>query len=195
MTDRSRLTWLLVAVAAVIALIAVAQHHPDRPTASAQAVAVDPVADLHRPSDPLVDLSPTVPGWRTFAFVSKEGTLCGGSASTTTTNHAVACWVPVYGGTPGDWIALPAFQVLPPPDAVDGKVYVIGVMRCDATEVEVTFRFETTLAQARPIPGTPGLRVYTALLPIHGATTYGTNDISALVPRKNGELAACTRLS
>ena len=185
----------MVAVAVVIALIAAARHHPARPTANASAALADPVADLHRPSDPLVDLSPTVPGWRTFAFISKDGQLCGGSASTASANQAVACWMQVYGTTPGDWIALPAFQTLPPPDTSDGKVYVIGVMRCDATEVEVTFRSQMTLAQTRPIPGTPGLRVYSALLPIHGATTYGTGDISALIPTKNGERAACPRLS
>jgi len=66
-------------------------------------------------------------------------------------------------------------------------------MRCDAATVEVTFRGETTVAEVQPLPvhGNPGLSVYAALLPIGGATTYGTDDISALTPRNGGVRPVC----
>jgi len=115
-------------IAVLIAMPVVAGLRVDKPTRPR----ADPVAQLHRTTDSLVDLTPVVPGWRTFAFVSNEDVICGGSVSASTVAQAVACWMSTAQAmASGSWIALPAFQALPPPEATGGKAYII--VSCGAT--------------------------------------------------------------
>jgi len=184
------------AALAIVGLLAVTA--PWRGAASPPNPA-DPVADRHPPEEPIIDVNTGAAGWHSFVFVSTDEQICGGSASTERADLAVSCWMPVTKASVGRWIALPAFQTLPAPwnRGNGNEVLVMGLFRCQATSVDITFRSQKVMAVIQPVAvhGRDGLSLYTAWLPLNGATTYGTADISSIIARDRGTAADCPMLT
>jgi hypothetical protein len=185
----------MVAVVA-LAIVGLLQVTGPRRHAMSPPNPTDPVAVRHNPQEPLVDIDTGVAGWHTFAFVTNDEQVCGGSASTTSSDLAVTCWMSAAQAATGTWIALPAFQALPDPAFVGDRVLVIGLLRCSATKVELTFHNRTVVAAVQPMPihGRAGLSIYATWLPLDGATTYGTGDLTSLTPEDGDNPATCPQI-
>jgi hypothetical protein len=162
----------------------------------AQVAMTDPVYQLHQPSDSLVIVDQSLPHWTTFAYLSTDNQICGGSAATSgnARGHvAVTCWMSADQPLTGAWIAKAAFQALPQPSDNHGQVLALGLLRCKATSVDMTFLGHSVSAPVVPlnIRNQSNLGVYVAWLPLGTATTYGTNDITELVAKDGANVTAC----
>jgi hypothetical protein len=173
---------------------------PSRPATVSplRLLAASSAYQLHTPGGTPVMVDHSVPGWRSFAWLSVDGQFCSGTLGVTPQNQAVeavGCIKPVgFGkpnksGPPDKFYAaatVPEFQVLPP---ARDRALVIGLARHDVASIEITFLGEHVAAKVFRIPYGAKDAAYAAWLPLHGRTSYGTNDITAFIVRnKSGEV-------
>jgi hypothetical protein len=160
----------------------------DDPADLALALSGTPEYAAHPPDGDPVVVDDSVAGWRSLAWASVDGQICAGtvgvsghargSVGLTCTTVADDPQFPA-GAAP---VYLPAFQALPTPNDNDDKVLVIGLARSDVGSVGITFRGHKVNATVHEVVRgpRPELMAYAAWLPLDGATSYGTRDISAL---------------
>jgi hypothetical protein len=153
-----------------------------------------PTYTAHPPDGEPVVVDESVPGWRSLLWTSVDGQICSGTIGVSghaRGNAALTCLMVASdiqfpaGAAP---VGLPAFQALPTPFDNADKVLVIGLARGDVGSVGITFRGHTVDATAHTIRSGlhPELVAYAAWLPLDGATSYGSGDISALVAWDTG---------
>jgi hypothetical protein len=182
----------IVALAVVVCAVVAPHGAASEPVA----VPFDPVPDRHRPSDPVVIVGTPIPDWHAYVYQALDGGVCVGVAAfkgpddgfVSDTCDSVADGSVIE---PGVWVDKPLFQGAP---LGDGRhVLVIGLVRGNATTVSLAFLGQRATAPVVPVPepGWSGLGAYAMWLPTHGATTYGSADISDVEARDaNGKLVA-----
>jgi len=145
----------------------------------------------HMPDGEPVVVDSSVAGWASVVWLSVDGQLCAGTvgvAGSARGSEAFNCWhvggeaMFPAGAAP---VRLPAFEALPTPADSGGKVLVIGLARADVATVDIEFHAHRVSAVVYPVtPGTgTAFGAYAAWLPVDGATSYGTADITSLVAR------------
>jgi hypothetical protein len=140
----------------------------------------DPVADQHLASDPIVVLDVSH-GWKSFVYYSLAGEVCSGA-------------IAVSGGSPGFFTGgcgekvdtSHAWVEKPLPTAVfvgPDETLWIGLVEGPASTVKLEFMGETVIAPVVPVQvhGLIGLGAYAMWIPTHGATSYGSEDMSDVV--------------
>jgi hypothetical protein len=133
----------------------------------------------------VVDAS--VPDWETAVWVAADAGICYGPIGVAGTQRGrveASCQRPFSYGAPGDGtepVMLPEFRGS---EAwwVDDRVLGFGFTHTDVARVELTFRGSTVEGDTRPVVvgGRELFGVYAVWLPLHGASTFGTRDVTGL---------------
>jgi hypothetical protein len=157
----------------------------------ASALAAAPEFAAHPPDGEPAVVDSSVVGWTSVVWWSADGQLCAGSVGvagsargTVALNclHVEGDGMFPNGAAP---VQLPAFQALPMPADNRGNVLVIGFARADVATVDIDFFGHHVSAAVHPVASAnhAAFAAYAAWLPLNGAVSYGTADITSLVAR------------
>jgi len=190
-------TLVVAATAAVVASTLLMSPSKPATVSPFRLLAATSAYQMHLPAGTPVIVDQSASGWRSFVWVSVDEQFCSGTigvSAQTRSATAITCVKPVsFGVSDKDSPAAigpltePVFQTLPPPDSsgAGDSVLVIGLARNDVASVEIDFLGSHIAASVYPIyvGGTVKYVAYAARLPLNGASSYGTGDITALIAR------------
>lgn len=180
---------VLLATSTVVALKIRANGEPFIATpgdSGLAAIMAQPLVREHPPSGQVVIVDESLPGWASAAWVSTDNEFCSGTIATTGPKvTTMTCGTFDRRAATGVTLELPVFQSLPAPQDNQGKALAIGLVRGDAVSIAVTFRNHSVVADVRPIgdDAVPRLGVYAVWLPVDGATSFSSREITTMVAK------------
>ncbi len=192
---RLRARWMVAGMAVLVAGTAafVARFGPAHEQGEQEPASLDRIlaaSDVYRqfaPAGPPVVVDASVPGWDTVVWISAEGGFCEGPVGVAGNQRGqvlVSCTQPFslvgpgYGEPPVD---APVFHA--DPASMKGtQVLAVGFARTGVARVSMVFLGTPASATVEPVTANGRVKfgVYAIWLSPHGATSYGSTDISAL---------------